>query len=329
MAAGPRAGLQRAETGWLAWQPHIKIDMKFHPTVLVGPPIPLHSDGDRKIYCTSETLWDNMQGFGNYSTLIATVPEIIRTGMPLQLYKYRKAGDDEISLKYLRQLIVLDTAYISNFKDFNDPFEGMFKITLANKTDYRKKVLSDLRNNTVSSRKQRREEARLQTRNRKVGPEMHERVDSMLEKNLGVLCMSTNPRSVLMWSHYASEHRGLLLEYDTLKEPFFHLGDHVKYSTVFPSICLPSKDENIPFLRKSIEWQYEEEFRIVTRVTRCGVELQSACLTGVILGARCSSEFEKNVRKLLDERKAAGKPSPILKRAKISKSQYSINIETC
>lgn len=290
----------------------------------------MYTDKDRKRYCTSEALVDNMLGLGNYSESIKSGPGDTSEGMPLKLYKYRKAGDNENDLRYLRQLLVLDTAYISNFNDFNDPFEGKFTITPADESVFYKKALSELRaNKKPMSRYERRKEAHRFAKERNVDPDLYKRRDALIENYLGVLCLSMNPGSLLMWSHYASEHKGILLEYDTLKEPFFHLGDHVRYDKEFPRILLPSTDPNLPFFQKSIEWQYEEEFRIVTRVTRCGVQLQSACLAGLIFGARCSPDFEKKVRIILEERKALGKPIPTLKRARLSNSQYAINVESC
>jgi hypothetical protein len=301
--------------------------MKFHTTVRQGTPLPLHSDRDRPNYCTSETLTDNIVGLGAYAEVIENGFGEVGTDMPPLLYKYRGANIDEKSLRHLRQLIVLDTAYISNFKDFNDPFEGRFKLKLANAADVYESTVSQLRKDTALSRTDRRKEARRLTKAKVIGKEIAQQVDSYIENNIGILCLSINPSSVLMWSHYASEHRGILLEYDTSKEPFFHLGDHVAYEEEFPEITIPASNPKLPFLQKSIEWKYEEEFRIITRVTRCGVQLKSDCLTGIIFGARCSPTLEKKVKDMLVERQSVGKPLPSLKRARLSQSEYIIKID--
>ena len=42
---------------------------------------------------------------------------------------------------------------------------------------------------------------------------------SRLQSNFaGILCLTSNPDSVVMWSHYADKHRGIVIEFDRFWE---------------------------------------------------------------------------------------------------------------
>lgn len=67
-----------------------------------------------------------------------------------------------------------------------------------------------------------------------------------------------------MWSHYADNHRGICLEFDTAN-PLFSEALGVVYCSEYPR-WLPHEMERIAFemlLTKAEDWKYEREFRII------------------------------------------------------------------
>lgn len=83
----------------------------------------------------------------------------------------------------------------------------------------------------------------------------------------GLVCLTKNPNSILMWSHYAEEHRGFLFSLDT------SLWEHdgftpVAYSNTRVSYAGRSAAaELMPiFMTKSLAWKYEEECRSLCKV---------------------------------------------------------------
>lgn len=38
------------------------------------------------------------------------------------------------------------------------------------------------------------------------------------EEKIGVCCFSLDPKSILMWSHYSDNHKGVCLKFDRLKD---------------------------------------------------------------------------------------------------------------
>jgi hypothetical protein len=95
-----------------------------------------------------------------------------------------------------------------------------------------------------------------------------------IDLEFGILSLSMTSDNLLLWAHYAGEHRGLAVEIDPSRPEFnsqatpeqdFERADRVKYSAVRPKI--PETDQILfqHFFVKSPEWSYEEEYRIVRK----------------------------------------------------------------
>ncbi len=122
----------------------------------------------------------------------------------------------------------------------------------------------------------------------------HNNVQHEFDTRWGVLSLSRNPKNLLMWSHYADEHKGVVVGIDVSDAMFYGHGivfnpekGNVIYSAVKPkSLKLASEIEYVPheqgggyttkyrysgvpakldetFLYKAIDWAYEDEVRIV------------------------------------------------------------------
>jgi hypothetical protein len=98
----------------------------------------------------------------------------------------------------------------------------------------------------------------------------------------GILCLTRNQFNLLMWAHYADNHRGAVVGIDTeiaelnceIKNIITAKSGSVIYSSIRPTsqgLSLPetvdSKSDRTTlekmYLHKSIHWAYEEEVRIV------------------------------------------------------------------
>ena len=100
-------------------------------------------------------------------------------------------------------------------------------------------------------------------------------------RNSEIFCATRNNNNLLMWSHYADEHRGVVFGFrpDAARDSFLCLLEPVTYSDVRPSFYKPFDllAGNMPaptpeamraFSRsltavKSTQWAYEEELRLV------------------------------------------------------------------
>ena len=122
-----------------------------------------------------------------------------------------------------------------------------------------------------------------------------------MSNKLGILCLSATPFNILMWSHYADKHKGVVLQFERkgLKKRFNYLED-VKYKNNIIDVKILGNNlkewDKLLLLNKSSDWNYEEEWRIITepekrrdkhinpRVFRFPKEI----LTGIILGCEIS-----------------------------------------
>lgn len=135
----------------------------------------------------------------------------------------------------------------------------------------------------------------------------------------GVSCFSENEDSLLMWAHYANNHRGFCVEYDLLKInemlkftpiPIIYSNDRV--SLISLSIENNEKIEKDvlellikALTSKSNEWNYENEWRIVRDNGACGdrwnYEKNGALLdmitpSSIILGCEIQPDLERDFK---------------------------------
>ncbi|HGJ5858644.1 MAG TPA: DUF2971 domain-containing protein [Arsenophonus nasoniae] len=122
----------------------------------------------------------------------------------------------------------------------------------------------------------------------------------------GLICLSKNWRSLLMWAHYADRHKGIVLGFEVKKG----LEEEVKYETKLidpPKNSSPDCINNFIDKLKVIkftDWKYENEVRVFQKLsgTECIKEGENYfrnfnedfILKEVILGQKCSlSEMQK------------------------------------
>jgi hypothetical protein len=116
-----------------------------------------------------------------------------------------------------------------------------------------------------------------------------------------------------MWSHYADYHRGICIEFKTTGgKPFGCDILNIEYDDKYPKYSVYD-DMNLELVRKyictkSLDWGYEEEWRIFYRETGCQSFLpENEEISGVILGARISKRNKELVLKCLSENNCKAK----------------------
>lgn len=137
--------------------------------------------------------------------------------------------------------------------------------------------------------------------------EMH--TSSMIEQHYGICCFSRRWDSILMWTHYSSNHTGICIGFDNLEIDqlnYFGSGGFVDYKTEFPKID-PLHDITIESMfteshTKAKDWEYEQEYRYVklwepdqpTQSDKL-VTLNNKCIVEIVLGLRVSDQTKKEV----------------------------------
>jgi len=139
----------------------------------------------------------------------------------------------------------------------------------------------------------------------------------------GIVSMCLDPRHMLMWSHYADEHRGFVLgfcsplnsptEDGIPEERIWELlcGLRVEYQEDRPVVRYPEivddTDELVRrlLLIKSSVWEYEQEVRCIVSKRGPGIRAydRNETLCSVILGSRMSDPDRATINGIVDELK--------------------------
>lgn len=203
-------------------------------------------------------------------------------GMPAHLYKYMTANR-------AINMLLTGTLYFAKRKELNDPFDGrpvldfsspekIAEITALAEANLlalqRRGIRTD---HVVPPQKQRREHQKLLRTN----PDFAEKitrqlVEDMDRTNLGIFCMTSENDSFPMWAHYAGQHAGCCVRFDTRglqfdhkwnqSFPFVRVGK-IRYSHEYPKFPdaakTPPYEHGSFYMTKSDEWKYESEWRAV------------------------------------------------------------------
>jgi hypothetical protein len=161
--------------------------------------------------------------------------------------------------------------YVSSPASFNDPFEMSPVLAPPTKATV-EDILTRVRATEagVSKTAQRKVVEGVQAKIRMQAPPA---VGQKWVASMGVLCLTVDPKDLLMWAHYASSHTGLCLGFDSNHAPFDEARP-VKYLSERPSLSgldptrLDARAVEDVLLRKSPHWKYEQEWRVVKRPVR-------------------------------------------------------------
>ncbi|MFQ2586386.1 DUF2971 domain-containing protein [Aeromonas caviae] len=145
--------------------------------------------------------------------------------------------------------------------------------------------------------------------------------------SVGILCFTTKEDNLLMWAHYANNHKGICIEFDrnaeffngqyknaceffgsTVKDHYQNIGElrEVKYEIERPMYLDPSELEydTESWFVKSPEWEYEEEQRLllpldlakkIPQVEFPFYPVDPSIIKSVILGCQMSVSTKKEV----------------------------------
>lgn len=237
---------------------------------------------------------------------------------PQKLYKYRKFDVRTLNMLTDHGL------YYSDPGQFNDPLDCDLSIvpdiSLAKLANLLKEIMGPDRHDEwkfdVSSFNHYATEDGGDIK--KPDPEQnyfHRQVCSSIDREIGdefnkrgVLSFSETWKSVLMWSHYADEHRGVCLEFDTteLDHPELNKVNYLGNRGVLASDVYAwkmEKDEeagirayDTHFFSKAPGWEYEREWRDIGKEPGpCG----DYRITGVYFGYKCDYAVQVAIVKML------------------------------
>ncbi|WP_323901861.1 DUF2971 domain-containing protein [Aeromonas hydrophila] len=247
-------------------------------------------------------------------------------------YKYLPFGQDKLSLNVINEGTIKFTCPL----DFNDPFDCQpiaYIDKKVTKRDSFKLAESSFQHLSPAKRYQERNKMYARLKNSVKSGRLY---DSVL-RSIGVLSLSRVCNDILMWSHYAENHKGFVVgfehkDFDKLNfegESPCMLPQKVLYNSNRPIFDFSKSSEIINcLLVKSPQWEYEQEERAFTSIQGPGIHKydRQKLLHCVIAGAKIEpvnlSLLKDAVKKASDELGREIK----FKQAKLSNKSFEIEI---
>jgi len=160
-------------------------------------------------------------------------------------------------------------------------------------------------------------------------------IDSIknLKNRHGILSLSQDYKNIIMWTHYANNHKGFCVGYNVKK-----LIDFIKSKTdeyalspiayshnmpvIIPPLSLGSRFDNIVrrLTTKSFEWSYEKEFRLIIHEPDKCFQVPHKTIEEIIIGCNATPETEDDIFKLWKNKY----PKSKLFKAKTDANKYKI-----
>lgn len=230
---------------------------------------------------------------GNKCEALSQAVNIKHEHMPDLLYKYRSVSDNSLSA------LQDDVLYSSPPHLFNDPFEGNIEISIpATIQNYYQQVYEQLRKNysflplrTVHSSEEyflsiaagfgkTAEEITSQIPLHSIMNHLGSLSNNKLKHDLNVMqqqirnacnicCLCEENNNLLMWSHYADQHKGFCIGYnikalnnDVTELTFPVLYRDTNYYEITDAADINSSLAMYTLTLKSTKWSYEKEWRI-------------------------------------------------------------------
>ena len=216
---------------------------------------------------------------------------ILQGDVPRYLYKYR---NEEQAIRFL----INQEIYFSNYKEFNDPFEGSANLN----TDFTPQqffyslISGGL--STVAAA-----EVTMKFKNGTFDGK-NVLIDAVEEAkdSIGYYCMSSRPDNLLMWAHYANSHYGVCFKFDILEDiDTFLVPVPIEYNSDFIDFNVLNSDILSLIRRKSRDWEYEQEVRIIKPDFHGLKKVKNTALKEIIFGCRtCEGKREEIMKEALN-----------------------------
>lgn len=264
------------------------------------------------------------------------------------IYRYKYLPFNENSLKILTE----GTIKFTNPETFNDPFDTRPPY-VANFEDIAKTKFKTIRKHSKTLG-----ESPAQTilKKRKYAAQMKiaaesEAINTNVVSNFGMVCLTSTPDNLLMWSHYAESHKGFIVGFKIPTNGAFSAVDihneiditkywtdclyplPVDYCTERP-VVLYGSDSDLEtsqkaLLSKSVDWEYERESRVIDITRPPGIYHynRNLILHSVIAGLNMEDEDYHRLSSIIqDLREKEGLTHLTLYKAEADQRAYKVLI---
>ncbi|GIB61279.1 hypothetical protein VCSRO140_3541 [Vibrio cholerae] len=230
-----------------------------------------------------------------YSLRLEVIEEQIKS-----LFKYRPVNE------FTLDIIANNRIYYSKPETFNDPYD----------TEY-----------FLRSSKRRHSNEHVENYDQIVN-RYNERYRDII-RSTGILSLSQADDNLLLWAHYAEDHKGICIEFE--RNPDNILGNDsstkpVRYTQSYPSferhVFMSAESSSVVhriLWTKSKHWAYEQEWRVIVNEGDTVKPLPGKILS-ITFGMRCSERSRDIIKKLVSG------TDIVLKQADKLANRYGIKI---
>lgn len=292
----------------------------------------------QRLHATEATIHEVLQALENssYRQRRQFLRDRINPRYSRFLYKYRALdAESELSVARLRDILVDSKLWLSSPVDFNDPFDMTAHIVAEGAIQKKIGKMKALLKKHRPALKWKAFQVELKKLISWPNAEWQRIAKAVHDKHLGstgVCSLANDPRSILMWSHYAANHTGVCVQFEIAHDPrtFLH-AISVDYAKEYPVVnCFDDTEEQLKktILRKHEGWYYEGEHRIVRpSQARSALEFKPEGTSGIILGCRVSKASRDAVKRLLEERAEKGWPTVRVFCAEQHSTKYALTLK--
>ncbi len=257
--------------------------------------------------------------------------------MSSYLYRYKYVGFNEKSVKILDDC----TIKFTHPSEFNDPFDCLpiidkneFFLSLLADPDFKNHYTN--RFGSLDAAYANKEIIIDELQN------FHAGFLSSTLKNVGILSLSKTPKSILMWSHYATNHTGFVVEFKIsldcprnelniakLSEMLYPFP--VKYDLNRPVVSLatnPNESLQNGLLIKHSDWSYEQEERVIDLSRGPGIhKFDPKLITSIIAGMKMSERDYQSLQEKVQIFNSYHQTNIKLFKCNAVKDRFEIEIE--
>lgn len=192
--------------------------------------------------------------------------------------------------------------WFSSPKKFNDPFDC--NINLIDFEPNEDQIKMVINNKVQRNRQTRREEIKKNKRNAfRIRNQFAEQANEFYQ-NSGVCCFSEKRDNILLWAHYADNHRGICLKFSKGISEIATMTGRIQYKDKYEKASFfNDKGDAVYHLifTKSKDWIYEKEVRSINILDYGNVDFKAEYLTEIIFGCKTEKSVVSRMKKVAME----------------------------
>ena len=248
---------------------------------------------------------------------------------PSYLYKYHPFTNQD----HTKDIVCKSQLHLNSADKLNDPFELRWKTTISKNLDDRIRKYMELSeqhpDQFPADPYQKNIEILAKALDTDLANKTADLLNNLRQNKHGITSFGDSPYNILMWAHYANNHKGCVFEFEVADDvEVFASTISIKYSDNYPVVEWTSTENNplkSAIFTKYSQWSYENERRIL-RVNQADSDLpfKQEALSKIFLGCRFSKENRKMLDFMINKRQEKGWRIPEIIYTEIDKESYKL-----